>query len=135
MRIEEYFNAIREIIDESPIVQSAKVTYDKRSTYIGFIQGNIFLLDGSQLHFREFVDTEASVDRYMYAYQYQREDREFTFRYDNTDHHRSLNLPTHPHHKHNGIRDRITASPGPTLDQVLDEIEDLIDLAQDMGAG
>ncbi len=52
-----------------------------------------------------------------------------------TDHHRSLNLPTHPHHKHNGIRDRIVASPAPTLDQVLDGIEDLIDLAQDVGAG
>jgi len=60
LRIEEYFDAIREIIDESPIVQSARVTYDKRSTYIGFIRGDIFLLDGSQLHFREFVDTALS---------------------------------------------------------------------------
>lgn len=133
MQIKEYFNTIREAIDESPIVQSARVTYDKRSMYIGFIRGALYLLDGSRLHFREFVDTQAGVERYMYAYQYQREDGELVFRYDNTDHHRSLNLPTHPHHKHNGIRNRIVASPAPTLAQVLIEIEGLIDLAQDVG--
>ena len=129
MRIEEYFDAIRGIIDESPIIQSTNVTYDKRSTYIGFIRGDLYLLDGSRLHFREFVDTEAGIERYTYAYQYQREDGEFVFRYDNTDHHRSLNLPTHPHHKHNGIGDCVVASLAPTLAQVLIEIiECLVDL-------
>ena len=131
MRIEEYFNAIRETIDGSPIIQSASVTYDKRSTHIGFVRGDLYLLNGSRLHFREFVDTETDIERYTYAYQYQRENEEFVFRYDNTDHHRSLNLPTHPHHKHEGIGDRIVASSGPTLALVLIEIEDLIDLSQD----
>jgi len=133
LQIEEYFDTLREAIDESPIVQSARVTYDKRSTYIGFIRGVLYLFDGSQLHFREFVDIEAGIDRYMYAYQYQQEDGEFVFRYDNTDHHRSLNLPTHPHHKHDVPSRRIVESPAPTLAQVLIEIESLIDLVQSMG--
>src|SRR5215475_3294360 len=29
------------------------ITYDKRSTYIGFIRGSIYFLDGSLLHLRE----------------------------------------------------------------------------------
>ena len=128
MQIEEYFNVLGQVIDENPIIQSARVTYDKRSTHIGFIRGILYLLDGSQLHFREFADTEAGLDRYMYAYQYQREDGEFIFRYDNTDHHRSLNLPTHPHHKHDSISGRIVDSPAPTLAQVLAEVEELVDL-------
>ena len=132
MRIEEYFNTLRDTIDESPIIQSARVTYDKRSTHIGFIRGILYLLDGSYLHFREFVNTETDIDRYMYAYQYQRTDEDLVFRYDNTDHHRSLNLPTHPHHKHNGPTGPTLASPGPTLAQVLAEIEDLIDMAEKM---
>ena len=131
MQIEEYFNTLRETIDESPIVQSSRVTFDKRSTHLGFIRGVLDLLDGSQLHFREFVDAQIDIERYMYAYQYQREDGELVFRYDNTDHHRSLNLPTHPHHKHNG-KDRVIDSPAPVLFQVLIEIENLIDLDQDM---
>jgi hypothetical protein len=64
----------------------------------------------------------------MYAYQYQRTEEEIVFRYDNTDHHRTLNLPTHPHHKHNGSTDSIATSPAPTLAQVLAEIESLVDL-------
>jgi len=71
LRIEEYFDTLRKVIDESPIVQSARVTYDKRSPCIGFVRGALYLLDGSQLHFREFVDTNAGIDRYMYAYHYQ----------------------------------------------------------------
>jgi hypothetical protein len=129
LQIEEYFNVLAKVIDESPIVQSARVTYDKRSTHIGFIRGTLYLLDGSQMHLREFVDTETGIDRYMYAYQYQREDGEFVFRYDNTDHHRSLNLSTHPHHKHDNISGRVVDSPAPTLAQVLEEIEGLVNLA------
>ena len=79
MRIEEYFNAIRETIDGSPLVQSASVTYDKRSTHIGFVRGDLYLLNGSRLHFREFVDTETDIERYTYAYQYQRENEGLSF--------------------------------------------------------
>lgn len=128
MPIEEYFNKLREVIDKAALVQSAEVTYDKRTTHIGFIRGTLYLLDGSQLHFREYVDTETDIERYTYAYQYQREDGTSIFRYDNTDHHRSLDLTTHPHHKHNGIADRIVDSPAPTLAEVLEEIENLIRL-------
>jgi len=128
LRIEEYFDTLRAIIDESLIIQSARVTYDKRSSHIGFVRGALYLLDGSQLHFREFIDTNAGIERYMYAYQYQQEDGKFVFRYDNTDHHRSLNLATHPHHKHAGAENHVVNSPAPTLAQMLIEIENLLDL-------
>jgi hypothetical protein len=84
--IEDYFRHVDALITGTSIVHSFSMTYDKRSTYIGFIRGNVYFLDGSVLHLREFVKVQHSVERYIYAYHYQRPDDPFVFRYDNTPH-------------------------------------------------
>ena len=63
MRIEAYFHQVREAIDTCHVVQAFNVTYDKRSTYEGLIRGEIYFVDGSMLHLREFVDVEIAPDR------------------------------------------------------------------------
>jgi len=68
-----------------------------------------------------------SAERYTYAYQYQRGD-ELVFRYDNTEHHRKLKLPTFPHHKHDGSETNVIAAQAPTLAAVLEEIENLLNI-------
>ena len=108
MPIEAYFRHVQKIIDSSSFIQSTKILFDKRSTYEGFIRGDIFLLDGSVLHLREFIDVETHEDRLMYAYHYISSSKELIFRYDNTGHHRKLNLPTYPHHKHEGNDDNVS---------------------------
>ncbi len=55
MRIETYFQDIRQVIEACPIMQSYNVRFDKRGTYEGFIKGELYLVDGSTLHLREFV--------------------------------------------------------------------------------
>jgi hypothetical protein len=70
LRIEEYFLQIQKIIDSYSVIQSSKIMFDKRGTYEGFIRGDIFFLDGSILHLREFVDVETLEERLMYVYQY-----------------------------------------------------------------
>ncbi|MBD2577174.1 DUF6516 family protein [Oscillatoria sp. FACHB-1406] len=47
------------------------------------------------------------------------------FRYDNTEHHRKLNLPTFPHHKHDRSEDNVIGSDAPFLIDVLKEIENI----------
>lgn len=128
MLIDDYFQVIRETIEAYPAVHSSAITYDKRTSYEGYIKGTILLLDGSTLHIREFVDVETDIERYMYAYHYQRGDK-FIFRYDNTEHHRKLKLPTFPHHKHAGDETNVIATPQPTLADVLTEIETLLDIS------
>jgi len=128
LRIEAYFRRIREIIDTSPIVQSSNITCDKRSTYEGFIRGEIYFVDGSLLHLREFVDVEFDLDRLTYVYQYMDATRRLVFRYDNTGHHKKLNLSTYPHHKHKGSEANVVASSAPGLAQILVEIEPLVQL-------
>ena len=128
MRIEEYFRQIQKIIDSCFVIQSSKTMFDKRSTYEGFIRGDLYLLDGSILHLREFVDVESIEDRLMYVYRYISSSKELIFRYDNTGHHRKLYLPTYPHHKHQGIEDNVVPATAPVLASVLEEISSIVQL-------
>jgi hypothetical protein len=126
LRIEAYFQQVHDLIDACPIIQSSAITYDKRATYEGFIHGELYFVDGSILHIREFIDVETTVDRLMYVYQYMDAAKTLAFRYDNTSHHRKFNLPTYPHHKHTGREDNIIASSAPLMSTVLDEIEQIV---------
>jgi hypothetical protein len=128
LRIEDYFAQIRQTIDVCAVVQSFNVTYDKRATHEGFIRGEIYFIDGSMLHIREFVDVEIAIDRLMYTYHYADSSKKLVFRYDNTGHYKDLNLPTHPHHKHEGSEENVIASSAPDLAAVLKEVEILLPL-------
>jgi hypothetical protein len=62
----------------------------------------------------------------MYSYQYINSENNLIFRYDNTEHHRKLNLPTFLHHKHDGSEDNVIKSDAPFLDEVLSEVEKML---------
>jgi len=128
LQIEAYFQQIRESIEACPVIRLSNVTYDKRSTYEGFVRGEFHFVDDTVLHLREFVDVETVIDRLMYVYQYMTATKTLVFRYDNTGHHKKLFLSTYPHHKHDG-KDNIIASSAPTLATVLNEIERLVQLS------
>lgn len=126
MKIEDYFQQIREASDNCPVAQSLGVNYDKRGTYVGFIRGEIYFVDGTTLHLREFVNLQRAFRRLAYSYQYMTANHQLIFRYDDTAHHKKLHLPTHPHHKHDGSEDNVVASAAPDLTAVLGEIEALV---------
>jgi hypothetical protein len=129
LRIENYFERIRQTLDDCLIIQSFDMAYDKRGSHEGFIHGQVYFLDGSILHLREYVDVETTFDRLAYAYQYLTSDQQLVFRYDNTGHHKKLKLTTYPHHKHTVSSDDIIESTAPDLAAVLKEIEPLIPLS------
>jgi len=128
LRIETYFRQIEKNIEGCPVIQLSNVTYDKRGTHEGFIRGELYLVDGSTFHLREFIDVEITADRLMYAYQFIDSSQKLVFRYDNTGHHKKLGLSTYPHHKHDGDEDRVISSAAPDLASVLKEIELLVQL-------
>jgi hypothetical protein len=130
LQIEAHFRQLRDLVDACPVVQSSSITYDKRSTHEGFIRGEIYFVDASVLHLREFVDVETTVERLLHVYQYMDAHEQLRFRYDNTGHHKQLNLPTYPHHKHEGSSQQVIPSPAPDLAAVLGEIETLVQLPQ-----
>ncbi len=123
--IEAYLQELFEIIENSSIARTPKLTLDKRSSTIGFIHGEIYCVDGSELHFRELVDMKKSPIRVMYSYHYQGKNKKMIFRFDNAEH--FPKLPNFPHHKH--IEDgKVVALEEslPDLGKALTEIADLI---------
>ncbi|WP_414529320.1 toxin-antitoxin system TumE family protein [Nodularia chucula] len=129
MLIEDYFQAIQFLIESFKIVKLFNIEYEKRGLYEGFIKGNINFKNNSLLHLREFVYVEITIDRKMYSYQYMNANNNLIFRYDNTEHHRKLNLPTFPHHKHNGSEQNVIKSDAPFLVEVLQEVEKTLETA------
>lgn len=122
--IDAYFQALQATLVASPAVRMPEVTLSKRSSHVGYVRGEVYFVDGSLLHFREFVNLQGDLQRYTYAYHYQRADGQFVFRYDDTAHY--PDLPNAPHHKHDGHEDHVIAATPPDLSTVLKEIEALI---------
>jgi hypothetical protein len=118
--IEDYFQQIEQAIAQSYIVVDSQFVTDKRSLYIGFIEGTLTFLDGSTLHFMEFVNVKMTVNRYKYSYHYQDTTETLIFRYDMAPHHRDVS--TFPHHKHTANGQVIDAMT-PSLPDVLEDIE------------
>ncbi len=123
--ITAYFQNIENTINSSSPVRSSSLYKDEREDEILFLRGGIRFVDGSFLHFREFVQIKRDlpVNRYTYVYHYQGADEKMIFRYDNAPHYPKL--PTAPHHKHIGESDVIAVNP-PNLEEVIQEIERLI---------
>ena len=120
MLIEEYFSQIDAVIKKSIMAVHIELVKDKRSLYIGFIEGRITFLDGSTLHFVEFVDVRNGINRYKYSYHYQHAEGQMIFRYDMAPHHNEL--VSFPHHKHLASGE-ISEAFAMELNTVLDEIE------------
>jgi Family of unknown function (DUF6516) len=122
LQIEVYFQQIEATIAACSQLTAFTLDCEKRDTYEGFIRAEIKFTDGSILRVREFVSVEIRVDRDMYTYQYMDARNDLIFRYDNTPHHKKLNLSTYPNHKHDGSEENVISSPAPTLLDVLQEI-------------
>jgi Family of unknown function (DUF6516) len=118
--IEGYFQATSNVLAAFPFVSTSDVTFDKRSSTIGFLCGDIYFSDGSLLHFRELLNLRSAGVCNRYVDQYQRSVGSLVFRYDNTS--PFPDLLNHPQHKYDG--DKITVVPAeqPTLAMIIEEI-------------
>ncbi|MGD8649928.1 MAG: DUF6516 family protein [Desulfobacterales bacterium] len=123
MLIEEYFQIIGNHITDCPYVAESQIRNDKRSFYIGVVEGEIRFTDNSFLHFIEFINVKEGINRYKYSYHYQDEAEKVVFRYDMAPHHKEIK--TFPHHKHLGS-ENVTESLAPSLAEVLQEIEGIL---------
>ncbi|MBL7183479.1 MAG: hypothetical protein ISS50_03405 [Anaerolineae bacterium] len=116
----EYACAIQDVLDAVAATGEANVVNvrkDQRSLLRGFIAGMLQFNDGSELHFREFVNVGLPEPRLMYAYHYQDVNRMLILRYDNAAH-----RPPLPQAEHKHTPAGVEVSFAPTLAQVIDEI-------------
>jgi len=124
--LDEYFRLIDDFLAGLDIGYARQVSYDKRSSDTGFIRGQLFFVDGSVLHFREFVEIKQQIERYTYTYHYQRSDNSLVFRYDRTLHFPSF--PNFPHHKHVNAETNVIPADEPNLFVVIEEIRRLFSI-------
>lgn len=122
MLIEVYFREIINLMSKFKSIDFYEINHEKRGLYEGFIRAKVMFIDQSYLHIREFVDVEFIIDRKMYSYQYMTPENNLISRYDNTEHHRKLNLPNFPHHKHDRHENNVINSHAPFTEDVLEEI-------------
>ncbi len=105
----------------SSIIEDFTITQKSYSETKGFINGNIYFADESQLDFSEVKDTD-STEKIKYRYHYMDKENTMVFRYDNARH--FPNPPTFPHHKHTPTE--VIASNEVELAQVLQETEKIV---------
>lgn len=128
MQITDYFAQIQFNLATIGEISNRDLTFDQRSTFIGHIRGDIYFIDGSRLHFSEYVDVEQTIDRVKYSYHFMQKNQ-FLFRYDNASDPRARNLNTYPHHMHTADG-QLLDSTAPTLAEVIAEIQILLANAQ-----
>lgn len=61
MYVTEYFRHIDQVVSGCPAIISKELLFDGRTKYIGLVKGMLTFGDGSELHFKEFIDTEAGI--------------------------------------------------------------------------
>ena len=119
MYIKDYFRRIDQVISGCPAIISKELLFDQRTKYVDFIRGILIFRDGSELHFKEFIDIEAGITKYKYGYHYQKGDR-LIFRYDNHPQPARKNIPSY--HKHVSDEKNVVPASIPDLEDVLKEV-------------
>jgi Family of unknown function (DUF6516) len=116
----EYVQHITDLLNHTVATGEAVLSsleVDQRSAVRGLVAGILQFGNGSELHFREYIDVMQAQPKIMYAYHYQDVEHNLIFRYDNAAH-----RPALPQREHKHTRIGIEASPVPTLAEVLDQM-------------
>lgn len=74
MSFQAYLESIQDVLNKvlsTGITGLTEFQAESRSETKGFISGVLRFNDGSELHFREYVDTSQTQSRLMYAYHFQ----------------------------------------------------------------
>ncbi len=123
--LERYLARVEEKLKElEPLISSSQISIERRSSNRVVLKGMIIFIDGSLLHFLEYVlEEDNKLLRVSYRFHYTRQDGSLIFRYDNAPHHPEL--PTFPHHKHIP-GNKVVSSSEKSLTDVLDEIRDIV---------
>ena len=83
---------------QSTIVRDLEIIAVVEEASVQLLRVRVEIIDGSLLHVREAFFPHAS----KYSYHWQTRTGELLLRWDNAPHHPEI--PTHPHHKHEGER-------------------------------
>lgn len=123
--LNDYLAHTKALLDDyarAAFVLDVNVNFEARPGDQAYLTGTMIFVDGSELHFAEFLDaTSHGVEKLMYRYHYQDQAGQLVFRYDNAVHRPSLPTMSHKH-----SAGQIEASAVPTFEDVLGEITNIL---------
>ncbi len=123
MNVREYYSQIEETIKCCSIVTHFSIDFDEIDQHIGYLKGELELIDGTVLHFIEFIKIQGKkANRLKYKYHLQSEKGDLIKRWDNVPHHREID--TFPHHMHDkkGVHASSNVDLKSIIDMIIDEM-------------
>ena len=118
--IDEYFTRVRALVQGVADAQAERYEEQMLSATRGNLRIRLRFGDQSLLEISEAIVLVGAEPHWLsYRYHYQNSRTGIVFRYDNAPHH--VEVATHPDHKHTG--DDVMASPHPSIEQILREVE------------
>jgi hypothetical protein len=99
---------------QSPLVRDLEIGAMIDEANVQLLRVRAELVDGSLLYVREAIFPHTS----KYSYHWQTSTGEMLLRWDNAPHHPEI--PTHPHHRHDG--ERIDPAARVSIEEVLAEL-------------
>lgn len=126
MQIKDYLDEILNLIAENSFILSQSLSFEERPPDSAFISGQVTFINGSKLHFKEFVVFKPYDFKVLkYGYNYLDKNEALFFRYDNALDPHAKKLSTYPEHKH--TLKGFLAVPRPAFREVLLEISSIIE--------
>ena len=125
MNVREYYSHIEKTIRNCSIVTHFSIDFDDIDQDIGYLKGELELIDGTVLHFIEFIKIQGEkANRLKYKYHLQSENGDLIRRWDNVPHHKEID--TFPHHMHDekGVHASSNIDLKTIIDKIIDEIMD-----------
>jgi hypothetical protein len=119
MSVAEYVEEIRRQILDTPHVVSHSLGYEDRPPLAAIVRGSVTFVDGTYIHFKEFLQLRPVITRLKYAYHCATSTHALMFRYDNARDPAARHLSTYPDHRH--APDEVLSSSAPALVSVLRE--------------
>jgi hypothetical protein len=118
--IDEYFTRVRELVQGVTDAQAERYEEQMLSATRGNLRIRLRFGDQSLLEISEAIVLVGEEPHWLsYRYHCQSSRTGIVFRYDNAPHH--VEVATHPDHKYSG--DDVLASPHPSIEQILREVE------------
>lgn len=124
MRLKAYVSRLVELLDVHPYLEARQLAIDERPPDAAYVRLQVTFIDGSKLHFKEFLVIRHRSKVIKYGYQYLAADDSLVFRYDNALDPAARHLPTFPEHKHTA--QGILAASRVEHEALFQEISDVI---------
>lgn len=119
--LDSLHQGIQKLVDYG-YTESVEFKEEIRAIKHAVVTAKIVLLNGSELHIKEYIDARYKVERITYAYHYQDVSGDCIFRYDNAVHKPVLDFREHKHMGDGSI----LAAGLPGITELLDEIIDYL---------